>query len=467
MPDNLFSQRLPIFIYILSSSILVAHYGFIDRPLWFDEFLGFAFGSFDSSSEALYYIRKTTSGINHGQTGTYFLFNYFTLSAFGANNTLLRLPSIISLAFLFYATYVFMRSRKLGRYFALFALLLMAGQNELMKYAAEARPQLPLAAFSVGAFAYYGIPLSERDHLHNKIFGAVAIFGGVLIHPYFSLYWASAFLFWFMLGVRDKEIPMTLSGAVRFVNLPISVIGTIIYFSLAMLTWLPNHPSFTRNPWAFWWPKERSVIEQIVDRHFDFVTLFVAFAIILFSLLVLISSLFKPAMFREFAYRLMPPALLIALSIFLSMILVYLSYRSNYYILPRQWTASIALIALAVAWGAGIAYQWLNAHHNRIASILAIICTAGAAVEMSSDFIRFNKSSDKVRGPTYQRSLGEIQTSLDQTEITKLLSAYNLSGAGCDAFNVQSDWVPLARANIQIGGAVWPIFQNYYRDCVK
>src|SRR2546422_6396386 len=67
------------------------------KALVIDEFLHFAVGAYESTSEAWDIVRASIAGgINHGQTGAYMMVDYWLLRAFGANLFWLRFPSLLA-----------------------------------------------------------------------------------------------------------------------------------------------------------------------------------------------------------------------------------------------------------------------------------------------------------------------------------------------------------------------------------
>src|SRR5580704_8044790 len=77
--------RLNLIAVAFACVIAVIFEGDFTRPIWIDEFVQFAFGSLSSTGEALNLIFTTVTGVNRGQTGVYFLLDYWLLHIFGAS----------------------------------------------------------------------------------------------------------------------------------------------------------------------------------------------------------------------------------------------------------------------------------------------------------------------------------------------------------------------------------------------
>ena len=85
----------------LITAALLALFCSYNRPIWYDEFVNYAFAGFDGVLDAVQAFNKTSGGINLNQTGVYTLLDYWLLKAFGASAFWLRFPSLVGGLFMF------------------------------------------------------------------------------------------------------------------------------------------------------------------------------------------------------------------------------------------------------------------------------------------------------------------------------------------------------------------------------
>src|SRR5262245_47420459 len=103
----------------------------LGRPIWIDEFLHFAVAAQTSTADAWRVIRNSIAIVNHGQTGIYMILDYWLTSAFGANAIILRLPSILSGAFLLASSLWLIRNLRLSILWQLMTLAALFGQAQV------------------------------------------------------------------------------------------------------------------------------------------------------------------------------------------------------------------------------------------------------------------------------------------------------------------------------------------------
>jgi hypothetical protein len=96
------TQIIGFAIVSVGCAYLILLHASLGRPIWFDEFLQFAFAADTSSNQAWNDIRQSIHGVNHNQTGVYMMLDYWLEKAFGANATVLRVPSILCGCFFCY-----------------------------------------------------------------------------------------------------------------------------------------------------------------------------------------------------------------------------------------------------------------------------------------------------------------------------------------------------------------------------
>jgi hypothetical protein len=443
---GIFFQTLIICVLCVITTVLYGSWG---RPIWIDEFLHFAVGSFDSTSSAWSAIAGSTSNVNHGQTGIYMLINFWLLKLWGASEVALRLPSLLS-AFLlcFFASFA-LRLRGYGLAWQALAIFIMLCQSYLMYYTGEARPYMPLASATIGTLCYAIAPLAMRKNISIRLVGIFSIIWGVLMHPYFALYWAVLFLFGFWLVWFSGEFRFTLSNFFKFLNVRLCLIGSFIYFLLASQTWLTGSPAFDRNPFEY--IPQSKLYELLVWHH----TTFMGFPnrgekLLWFCALAPMFYVFLPKKSKTLINPTVPPMVLILLAMALTGIISSASYYQHYWILTRQWVGSIAIIAVAFVWLCASAVQLIaDLLPKRLSSYflwLAIFC-------LSLYFWRINSFNTLNRWTSFT------------TYLTDTVHREEVQAHGTLICPIAPDtWVRLANLNISASTAVWPIFKYYYQE---
>ena len=140
--------------------------------------------------------------------------DFWLLKLFGPDAFALRLPSLLSAAWLLMSTTTLFAVRGFGNLWKLMAVLAILAQGSLMNYAAEARPYMPLAAAVIGTLAFY---LAAPEERRGWIFiaGVISIGLGVLMHPYFPGYWAVVICIGFMTSLLETRC---VPGVSQFLN---------------------------------------------------------------------------------------------------------------------------------------------------------------------------------------------------------------------------------------------------------
>lgn len=459
---------LCLFCVVLNSSF--------GRPLWIDEFLHFAFGSYETTSEAWSMISQSILGINHGQTGIYMIVDYWLMQIFGANTFWLRFPSIISGLFLFLATLYLFHLWKMPFWWQVMGILALSSQTQLMYYVGEARPYMPLVTATVCTLAYYSTPLPQRKSPILVCFGVFSILTGVLFHPYFSVYWLAIVLFTYVYQLIETGEKFSINSLLEHINIPLAVIGTIVYFYVGSLTWLRGRPEFefTFDPFQLM-KKDTLIIAFIKWGHFEFLQklldpflLVPAFIIILIILSVMI---FSTKISKIHLRDIICPVLLIIIALGISLFLSYVSFRSNYWILTRQWVASIALVALGFMWLAYRISKLLSKIHVTLAFLWMILCFVPIGVK----FNEVARTNYQLLGERLAETLVLSQkdqdsfknlASIDYFEKPETLKSWlsKIGSANKSGQSTSDYWVSLANKNIQQGGKVWKGFRSFYDD---
>jgi hypothetical protein len=426
---------------LLSCALIVA-YASIGRPLWIDEFLHFAFGGFRSTASAWHAIRHSIGSFNFGQTGIYMLLDYWLLKAFGANAVALRLPSVLSAGLMLWGGLVFLQKRRYQAIWQFSLIVCYLGQATLMYYAGEARPYMPLAGASVATFTYYILIPEERRSWSVRTLGWLSIIWGAAIHPYFAFYWLSLCGFGYLIAVYEGRTKLSWKTAILHVNIPLSIAGCALYFAIGSVTWLAHSPKLSFNPFQF--VSQTQLYETFVaTSHFQFLGT-LGSSWILFTVAICLLHFCLNSNAKKFSKLLIPPCLLTWIAILLSVYVSWESFIHHYWILPRQWVASLALIPIAFIWLCAELTHLLSrvstvAHWLIPVLCLALIsiCVYPQAVTQSHSFrVAFvNRSSS-----------GEF--------VSPLRSALPRDSDG---------WVALANRNVDSGGPVAPVFKFFYQ----
>lgn len=425
----------------------VLPYALVERPIWIDEFLHFAFAAFDTTAEAWNAIKRSTSLVNHGQTGIYMLVDYWLLKAFGASVFWLRAPSLFSAFLLCYSASVVLKIRGFGILWQLFAIVIMVFQSELMYFAGEARPYMPLAASVVGTLVYSLATEAQRAKSEIKILGIFSIISGSLLHPYFSIYWALLFAFGLWFRWFNNGHVFTQQAVIRYVNLPLLSIGIAVYFVLAAQTWLTGSPKFDHDPFHYlpW----SDFFHLFISKHTIFLGLTQGGVIFLYACLIgLIILILIPHELRKWVRYTLPPMILILIALAVSVLLCLVSYYENYWILPRQWLASIGLVATGFVWLiaelSSAVVQVVPKRTRQFIHLIIFFITFAFCWQINQSHIsaRWAELTNYLHSPHHHTHDSQV----DKTE--------------CDTS--PDRWVALANANVRSGGLVWPIFKFYY-----
>jgi hypothetical protein len=428
---------------VLLVAAVIVLYGSLGRAIWIDEFIQFALGSHRSTAEAWLTVSATTVTMNHGQTGVYMMLDYWLLQLFGASATALRLPSLLSAALMFWGGVALLRARGLGYAWQVLLVVAFFSNATLMYYVGEARPYLPLAAATVGTLAYYVTPPPLRQRLPARALGFLSITWGALVHPYFSLYWLAVFLFAYLVARSEGTVEKGWRAFFSDANMTLSALGVLLYFGIGALTWLRGGPSFSYDPFE-WVKRDRLVFEFVEVCHGNFLA---GPRVIMMSLFaaVPVGVAVLPRRWRDPLRPLLAPAFLLVLALALSALIGWLSYRRHYWILHRQWVASMSLAVLAVVWLWAETARIANRAHRALGFLvllLAVACVAPRAWEV----LRERRQAFQAYLATPPPPRGEL-TSLAEP-----------AAAPSD----NDGWVALANANVRLGGPVWPIFRRYY-----
>ena len=420
-----------------------ALHGSFGRPLWIDEFLHFALGSFRSTGEAWDTIYSTTVTVNHGQTGVYMMIDYGLLQLFGASPSALRLPSLVSALLLFWGAVALLRFRELGPPWQVLVVVALFSNAALMYFAGEARPYMPLAAASTGALAYYLAPPPLRSRFSVRALGFVSISWGALIHPYFSLYWLTACLFAYGVALANRTVVPGWRSFLSHASIRLSALGMVLYFTMGALTWLRGGPAFRFDP--FYYLKRDQLVHEFIGCHVNFLAGDARRSVLLivFALAPVVVA-FSPRRWRERLLPLLAPSILLVLALALSVLIGWLAYRRNYWVLTRQWVASMALATVSVVWLWGELARAAGRVHRAL-GLAVLVLSVACVVPRGGEVLR-------ERAQSFRSYLAE--RTAPTGEPSPADTAPDPSG--------NDGWVALANANVRAGGPVWTVFRRYY-----
>jgi hypothetical protein len=429
----------------------VGLYSRYDHPIWIDEFLHFAFGAMTTTAEAWRWISETILTLNFNQTGIYMIIDYWLLHIFGASAIALRLPSLLSTVWLMICTMTFFRSRGYSNIWSFTALLALVATSSLMDYAGEARPYMPLAAAAVGTFAFYAAPITQR-RWWITIVGFASVVLGALMHPYFATYWIAIVCLGALLQLVDGQLKLNTTAILSFVNPSLILVGATIYTAVGLSSWMRGAMTLNFDPFQ-WVHADRLVVTMIDFSHLNFFynhgptfqtepTPQRSFLIFIVALSVV--TFIMPRRLQVYLLTLTPPVALAVGALAISGILSWISYRHHYWILDRQWIASIALMPIAIVWWFAEAGRQLDRIVKGLSIILAatLIYIAGGSVAnitpqrlatLKSDIAARSQPNTPIPEPT------EAPAEMDNDK-----------------------WVALANKNIEQGGPVWVIFSRFY-----
>jgi hypothetical protein len=390
---------------------------------------------------------ETATNLNQGVTGVFFMVDFWLLKIFGAQSWALRFPGLVAGAALLTYSAVFLVARRLSLWVLLAVPIVFATQELVMRYVGEARTYLPLAAASIGVLAYYSLSREQRATWWGRAVGWSAVLMGVLFHPYFALYWLALGTFAYVVWGRRRHWKLR-----SFANAPLVVVGGVIYISLGIATWLRGRATAEVDPFNFLpGPLPIEILAQngyfLIGSPWSVVGLMgVGAALIAMSVAgrVSITSVWRGVR---------APACLALLAFLLALTISASTIAADFWIFPRQWIASTAIIALAGLWGAAEWWRVSTAGNDGPPKASAV--GAVGVVVMTISIVA-------LAGPVVVDRIA-----LDRSWRDRAPSASDIRmelAANLEAGRELSDpeWVRFAQANVDSGGPVWSEFGEYY-----
>ena len=313
---------------------------------------------------------------------------------------------------------------------------------------------MPLAATVVGALAFYLAALEER---RGWIFivGVISIELGALMHPYFPGYWAAVVCIGFVTALIEGRCHLQTWEFVKFCDLRLLVAGMATWGIIGAMTWMRGAPALSFDP--FQWVHRDALVPEFLDySHLSFIfgfgfdlgasadqLWFGPRRIVLYAMIAPAAVYpLLPYEWRRQLRRLAPPLLLALASLVISATLSSISYVHHYWILDRQWVASLALMPIAVVWYMGELGRIADQQYRGLSVLLAtgcivVFCAALQGFVPQRIAVLRQDASDRAIAAPGPRPRRPVPT----------------DNAG---------WVALANANIAAGGSVWPIFAKFY-----
>lgn len=404
---------------------------------------------------------STGDGVNWGQTGTYFLFNHFSGSLFGANLWALRVPSIAAGSLLMLSAVWFMRCRGFTRGWQLLIIIVFGAQPHLMHYIGEARPYMPMVAAAVATLAFYTTSLEARQKFVAKIIGFAGLLVGAAFHPYWLPFTTFAILFGYWVTRRHSSEKSDWHLK-EFLALPLLLPASVIYVISGALTWMKAQRSFQFDPFGPLGGPIRA-LRAFLSQHFSTLripglTIYDADQLqpvipgeyaeyVLRLPTVLLIALLLTLMLVNVRFRrgLIEPVVLLSAGVFSSLVLAGLSYSRDYWVFPRQWLAGIALVSLSLTWALAKAWEVANVGNTRwlqrsLGAFAVLIGLLGAET--------LHDSISKVAGHRDRMA----QYVLEIAEPGELVKSSLEMGDPSFAANV----------NVARGGPIWPEHGLYY-----
>ena len=408
-----------------------------NKPVWIDEVLHFAMGEM-SFIEALQTIDYTTFEINHGQTGFYMLVDWALLKIFGASSIALRLPSLFFAFVLMWAAVILLRNRGLNGIWQWLVLIALVASPTWVWYVGEARPYIPLAASAIALAAFYSASPDQRATWSIRIIGSIGLIGGALMHPYWIYFVCLFFCFGILVAWSDQSWPPSLRALWRYSGGWLLIAALSLFLIVGQLTWMRRVRSFWMDPFeSFGSPQGvwDALIRTHVTGYYSMLWLILGVSAIAVLMFV------RP--FKRLVTVLLP-LLMVLLGILSSIVVSYLSWLRDYWILERQWVGGIAISIVGLVWlfgalwdlGENSRFRWRQWPSALFAVLIAL-----------SAFTSVRGTLDS--WPTW--SAEQAVFAADTRTPEELFADYG-DGAAVYAANV----------NISRGGKVWPIFTDWY-----
>lgn len=427
------------------SLLILILFSSANRPIWYDEMVTFTFAGLPDFSTALSQVYATTTNLNQGQTGAYLLAEYVSVNALGASWFSMRLPSLLCAIWALGALYAFLRARHVRPVLIAAAPLVYLTYPTLWYFAGEARPYMPLVAAVLGVTAYYALEVSERSRAMVRVLGWGSVILGATFHPYFLLYWPAIILFFGVFFLIQEKPQDHLRALPRFANTPLLVTGLCLGILIGALTWMRGNIE-QAVPWDAW--LSDSLPQELVRSLF---WPFAASGPLGVLTAVVLVVVVMAAMRQERPKTLIPPLALMILAIALASIVSAASIVSEFWVFPRQWVASQALVMAALIWLLSEVLKVARALRWKAIWLISLVAIFLAIVSSVGTTILW-KASDLRRW--------HVNVSLSPNENTQRSSLAGELDAGI--FPSDRRWAEFSQSNLVQRGGIWPELGQYY-----
>jgi len=431
----------------LAGIFLIGLYSHVLRPIWYDEMVYFVLGGLDSPAGLVQVLQETTSNVNQGQTGAYMALVYFSLKAFGASLISLRLVSILFSVVFLVTSLLFLRRKGLTWTWQLLYLVLLAGAATLNLFMSEARVYIALVAAVSSALLFYSYAPEERTRTVT-VFGWVSILFLAIVHPYAAIYLPLIIVFSFLTR-NDRKTNQGVSGLLRWANPALVVAAAVTYTVLAASTWLRGTAIFEGDPWE--WIDAPLWLVLVDHLLMPFVTQTNTALLWLLVLVMAMAFILIRTPLTTVVNRLAGPILLLLVAFFASAVVSMISLFNDFWILPRQWVASIALAVVAMTWLLHELWVTVRLNSPSVALSFQLAVTAIALASVFS-LTQFQLTKWIVTVRSYPE---EIPVDFTRQDLSSRLDKGEVLS--------EKDWIRFAHTNTVEGGPVWPSFGEYYR----
>jgi hypothetical protein len=441
------------FVLIFLSIGVVALYSSLNRPIWTDEKQHFAWGGIEDPLEAM---RQIVTPILEGNAQTwyasswlYFIFDYWLLNVFGANSLALRAPSIVSALLLLLFAVLFIRRQAFGFYWQLVTVLAFLTQTFFMYFAGEARPYMPLAASVLGVALYYSLNLGDRVTWWGRAIGWGSALVGVLMHAYVIFYLLGICLLFLILAKRNQGFNWETKQTLNWLNPAILLSAVGIEVLTRVPSVLRGGSRFAGDPFEF--TARENLVSSFFFSHFpNFPVSWYSIRIFVILLLAsLLAMLIARPHWSDQLKPLLGPIGLIGVGLSVSAFVSALSFVNGYWILSRQWVASMALCLLGTIWFFATLTRIIQSKSRLVAGAVALI--SGLMLCLFAP----NRVAEQVRLLNdYRVQKEQIASEWADKSPAQIAPLWNET----DVPNI----------NIAVGGPVWPVNACFFpvgRNC--
>ena len=446
---DLWQHAVPVSAFVLLALIVLFLYRFWSKPLLWDEFVYFAPAGLPGTRDALQAMSETATNLNQGVTGAFFMVDFWLLKTFGAQSWALRLPGLVTGTALFVYSALFLVARRVSLWVLPAVPVIFATQELVMRYVGEARTYLPLAAASIGVLAYYSLSHDQRSTWWGRTTGWSAVLIGVTFHPYFALYWLTLGAFAYLVWGRDR-----LWRPWDFANVPLVVVGTVIYFALAIGTWLRGRATAEVDPFNFL-PGPLPIEILVQNVYFLAESPWSVVGLIGVCVVLTGMSVAGRTPIKNIWRGVRAPVSLGILAFLLALVISASTITADFWIFPRQWIGSTAIVVLAGLWGA--AEWWRVATEGISRSPKGSRIRAAGVVVMATLIVA-------LAGPAMLDRITLDRSWRERTLLTSDARAELAANLEAGKELSDPDWVRFAQANIDSGGPVWSEFGQYYTE---